>query len=156
MTDRIPVEFWQRHRLVPISAEDDRVTVGIDESTPVEVLEDVRLTLGKDVRPVRMSSEEIDEALRRLVLNSGEPGIEEGDDEGLRLDASSDLMGDAAGAPCGAGWGWVRCLQRWDRSGGVGVDDHRAGEVPGAPQRNDRKRLLAFESGLPRYRYDSN
>lgn len=99
MTDRIPVEFWQRHRLVPISAEDDRVTVGIDESTPVEVLEDVRLTLGKDVRPVRMSSEEIDEALRRLVLSSGEPGIEEGDDEGLRLDASSDLMGDAAGAP---------------------------------------------------------
>ncbi len=100
MTDQIPVEFWQRHRIVPVSSEDDRVTVGIDENTPVEVLEDVRLTLNKDVRPVRMSTEEIDEALRRLVLNTETPGIDEGDDENaLRLDGSSDLMGDAAGAP---------------------------------------------------------
>lgn len=99
MTEQIPVEFWQRHRIVPVSSEEDRMTVGIDESTPVEVLEDIRLTLNKDVRPVRMTAEEIDEALRRLVLNSGQPGIEEEDEEGIRLDASSDLMGDAAGAP---------------------------------------------------------
>lgn len=101
MTDKeIPVEFWQRHRLVPLSTENGRVTVGIDESTPVEVLEDVRLTLNKDVRPVRMTTEEIDDALRRLVLNSDAPTIdEEIDENSVRLDASSDLMGDAAGAP---------------------------------------------------------
>ncbi len=100
MTDLIPVEFWQRHRIVPISSDDDRVTVGIDESTPVEVLEDIRLTLSKDVRPVRMTTEEIDDALRRLVLNSEGPGIDEGNDENaLRLDGSSDLMGDTADAP---------------------------------------------------------
>ena len=99
MTEQIPVEFWQRHRIVPVSSEEDRMTVGIDESTPVEVLEDIRLTLNKDVRPVRMTAEEIDEALRRLVLSSGQPGIEEENEEGIRLDASSDLMGDAAGAP---------------------------------------------------------
>lgn len=96
----IPVEFWQRHRLVPLSTENGRITVGIDESTPVEVLEDVRLTLNKDVRPVRMTTEEIDDALRRLVLNSDAPSIdEENDENSVRLDASSDLMGDAAGAP---------------------------------------------------------
>jgi general secretion pathway protein E len=98
----IPVEFWQRHRLVPLSQEGGRVTVGVDESTPMEVLEDVRLTLNKDVRPVRMSAAEIDDALRRLVLkaDTDSPGIDEADDEGsVSLDASSDLMGDAAGAP---------------------------------------------------------
>lgn len=96
----IPVEFWQRHRLVPLSQENGRITVGMDESTPVEVLEDVRLALSKDVRPVRLSADEIDDALRRLVLNTDAPGIEEDDDENsVSLDASSDLMGDAAGAP---------------------------------------------------------
>lgn len=101
MSDKeIPVEFWQRHRLVPLSTENGRITVGIDESTPVEVLEDVRLTLSKDVRPVRMSAEEIDDALRRLVLNADAPSIDEGDDgTDYKLDSSSDLMGDAAGAP---------------------------------------------------------
>lgn len=99
-TEKIPIEFWQRHRLVPLAAENGRLSVGIDDSTPIEVLEDVRLILEIDVRPVRMSPEEIDEALRRLVLDSDAPTIEEGDEEGLlRLDASSDLMGDAAGAP---------------------------------------------------------
>ena len=96
----IPVEFWQRHRLVPLSQENGRLTVGVDESTPIEVLEDVRLTLNKDVRPVRMSTEEIDDALRRLVLNTDAPAIEEDvDNVSVSLDASSDLMGDAAGAP---------------------------------------------------------
>lgn len=100
MNTEIPVEFWQRHRLVPLSQENGRLTVGIDESTPIEVLEDVRLTLNKDVRPVRMSTEEIDDALRRLVLNTESPGIEEDEnDNSVSLDASSDLMGDAAGAP---------------------------------------------------------
>ncbi len=96
----IPVEFWQRHRLVPLTTENGRLLVGMDESTPIEVLEDVRLTLSKDVRPVMMSTEEIDDALRRLVLDTDSPTIEENDeDNSVRLDASSDLMGDAAGAP---------------------------------------------------------
>lgn len=96
----IPVEFWQRHRLVPLNEDGGRFTVGIDDSTPLEVLEDVRLTLNKDVRPVRMSSEEIDDALRRLVLDTDSPSIEEDETENsLSLDTSSDLMGDAAGAP---------------------------------------------------------
>lgn len=96
----IPVEFWQRHRLVPLNQEGGRITVGIDESTPIEVLEDVRLTLNKDVRPVRMSADEIDDALRRLVLNADAPSIdEENDENSVSLDQSSDLMGDAAGAP---------------------------------------------------------
>lgn len=96
----IPVEFWQRHRLVPLTTENGRLLVGMDESTPIEVLEDVRLTLSKDVRPVMMSTEEIDDALRRLVLDTDSPTIEENEeDNSVRLDASSDLMGDAAGAP---------------------------------------------------------
>lgn len=100
METSIPVEFWQRHRLVPLNQEGGRITVGVDESTPMEVLEDVRLTLNKDVRPVRLSAEEIDDALRRLVLNADSPGIEEETDEAtVNLDTSSDLMGDAAGAP---------------------------------------------------------
>ena len=33
----IPVEFWQRHRLVPIGQENGRITLGVDESTPMFV-----------------------------------------------------------------------------------------------------------------------
>ena len=99
----IPVEFWQRHRLVPLNQENGRLTVGIDESTPIEVLEDVRLTLNKDVRPVRMSTEEIDDALRRLVLNTDSPSIDEAEDENsVSLDPSSDSDGRRRGRTSGA------------------------------------------------------
>lgn len=96
----IPVEFWQRHRLVPLELDDDRVVVGMEEHTPREYLEDVRLALRRDVRPVVISADEIEEGLRRLLLDErGGAGLDDDPSTELDLDASQDLMGDAAGAP---------------------------------------------------------
>lgn len=95
----IPVEFWQRHRLIPIEMGDDSVTVGIDSTTSREILEDIRLTLGKDVRPVVVSSDEIEDGLRRLLLEGQSSSIAEEEASELSVDASQDLLGDAAGAP---------------------------------------------------------
>ena len=95
----IPVEFWQRHRIIPLEIGDDRVLVGMEQTTSRELLEDIRLALRKDVRPVVISADEVEEGLRRLLLEErGQLGEEEGGSD-LAVDASQDLMGDAAGAP---------------------------------------------------------
>ncbi|MGE0490295.1 MAG: GspE/PulE family protein [Vulcanimicrobiota bacterium] len=97
----IPLEFWQRHRLVPLEDHEDRCTVGVAAGTPREILEDIRLALQKDVRPVKMTPEEIDDRLRRMMVESEGRGLEEEEDAStdLAVDASQDLLGDAAGAP---------------------------------------------------------
>ncbi len=99
MTTTIPIEFWQRHRLVPLEEQEDRFSVGIAPGTPREILEDIRLTLQKDVRPVKMTPEEIDDRLRSLVMDDDSNLVEEDESSDLNIDTSQDLLGDAAGAP---------------------------------------------------------
>jgi general secretion pathway protein E len=96
----IPIEFWQRHRLLPLEEEPDRLVVGMQAGTPRQLLEDVRLALRKDVRPVVMSTEELEEGLRRLMVEHEELGRVELEDEGPRLEAeTTDLLAEAADAP---------------------------------------------------------
>lgn len=96
---KIPVEFWQRHRLLPLE-DGERFVVGMAADTPRELLEDIRLHMRKDVKPQILTPEQLDEGLRRLVL------------EGENLDTTSgsglagsddtvvfDLLKDAGGAP---------------------------------------------------------
>ena len=65
---RIPLEFWQRHRVLPLEEDGQRFTVGVHAGMAREVLEDIRLAFRKDVRPVVMSVEEVEDGLRRLVV----------------------------------------------------------------------------------------
>ena len=100
MKTSIPLEFWQRHRLLPLEEGPDLLTVGIHPGTPRQLLEDVRLTLRKDVRPVMMTVDELEQGLRRLMVE-GEHLGEAGDEEGpfVEVDASQDLLADTADAP---------------------------------------------------------
>ena len=94
---KIPLEFWQRHRLLPIE-DGERFTVGVSADTPRELLEDIRLHLRKDVKPVVLTQEELDDGLRRLVLDE----IHELNDPSLSAlegDVVFDLLKDAGGAP---------------------------------------------------------
>ncbi len=96
----IPLEFWQRHRLLPLEDGPDLLTVGIHSGTPRQSLEDVRLILRKDVRPVLMSVEELEQGLRRLMVEGehlGEAEQEEGAE--VDVDVSQNLLADAADAP---------------------------------------------------------
>lgn len=96
----IPLEFWQRHRMLPLSESEQRLEVGILPETPRELLEDIRLQLGKDVRPVLVSREQLEDGLRRLVVDQSRSenesqGVEGTDGESTLV----DLLHDAGGAP---------------------------------------------------------
>lgn len=96
----IPLEFWQRHRLLPLEDTEDVLTVGIHPGTPRQLLEDVRLTLRKDVRPVMMTVDELEQGLRRLMVEGEHLGeAQDEDTPSLEVDVSSDLLADAADAP---------------------------------------------------------
>ena len=99
-TSTIPLEFWQRHRLLPLEEAPDLLTVGIHSGTPRQLLEDIRLTLRKDVRPVLMSTEELEQGLRRLMVEGERLGeAEEGEGAEVDLDASGNLLADAPTPP---------------------------------------------------------
>lgn len=96
----IPVEFWQRHRMLPMEETDDRLEVGILQDTPRELLEDIRLQKGKDVRPIVLTKEQLEEGLRRLVLQrSQDEASQVGEEDGEAETAIIDLLRDAGGAP---------------------------------------------------------
>lgn len=96
----IPIEFWQRHRLLPMGEVGGRLEVGILPESPRELLEDIRLQLGKDVKPVLISREQLEDGLRRLVVDQSNAEanadrLEDGEGESLLV----DLLHDAGGAP---------------------------------------------------------
>jgi general secretion pathway protein E len=96
----IPVEFWQRHRMLPMEDTPTRLEVGILPDTPRELLEDIRLQFGKDVKPVLLSKEQLEDGLRRLVLNQS--AVEAAAHVGEDIDPEQgllDLLHDAGGAP---------------------------------------------------------
>ncbi len=100
LSTAIPLEFWQRHRLLPLEDGPEVLTVGIHSGTPRQLLEDVRLILRKDVRPVLMPVEELEHGLRRLMVQGehlGETEQEEGAE--VDVDVSQNLLADAADAP---------------------------------------------------------
>lgn len=96
----IPIEFWQRHRLLPMGEAGGRLEVGILPDSPRELLEDIRLQLGKDVKPILISREQLEDGLRRLVVDQSNAEanadrLEDGEGESLLV----DLLHDAGGAP---------------------------------------------------------
>ncbi len=96
----IPLEFWQRHRLLPLEDAPLRLEVGILPETPRELLEDIRLQLGKDVKPVLISREQLEDGLRRLMLQQSRAEHAATSEEDVDAEtAVVDLLRDAGGAP---------------------------------------------------------
>lgn len=100
MSNAIPVEFYQRHRLLPLEDTPEQLKIGINANTPRQLLEDLRLMLGKDINPVVLGQDDIDQGLRRMMMEGEQLREEEsGDDKANDVDISEDLLADAADAP---------------------------------------------------------
>lgn len=96
----IPVEFWQRHRLLPMEDSPTRMQVGILPETPRELLEDIRLQLGKDVKPVLLTRDQLEDGLRRLVIDQSNQELAANPlDVNEEEQSVVDLLRDAGGAP---------------------------------------------------------
>ena len=96
----IPSEFYQRHHVLPLEEEESFIRIGISHSTSLQLLDDIRLALHKDVIPQMMTPEELEDGLRRLMVEGEELGSGQGEeDEEQNIDISQDLLADAADAP---------------------------------------------------------
>lgn len=95
----IPTEFYQRHHILPLEEEESFIKIGIHKDTPRQLFEDIRLLLHKDVIPVVMSVEELENGLRRMMVDEENLGKSDEADDTKDVDISQDLLADAADAP---------------------------------------------------------
>ncbi len=99
LISRIPTDFLKKHQILPLEGGSNGIIrVGITGPRGMEMLEDIRLMLQADVRPVILSNEEIEEGLRSLM---GERLGESDEEESLILseDESQDLLSVSRDAP---------------------------------------------------------
>ena len=97
---RLPLEFLQKHLLLPLEGDGERVRLGLASRDEIQALEDVRLLLGCDVEPVLMPRAEVEEGLRQLLVDR--LGTSDTSDEEATLlleDESTDLMSISSDAP---------------------------------------------------------
>lgn len=98
---RLPIDFLQRYRLLPLDEADGKVRIGVASREALVGLEDVRLLLERDVEPVFLSREELDEGLRNLMVEKLDHAQAE-EDEAVVLgqeDQAQDLMRAGGDAP---------------------------------------------------------
>ena len=95
----IPTEFYQRHHILPLEEEDSFIKIGIHRDTPRQLFEDIRLLMHKDVIPVVMSREELENGPRRMMVEEANLGQDDEADNTKDVDISQDLLADAADAP---------------------------------------------------------
>ena len=99
MNNTVPQEFFQRHRLLPLEENDDFLKVGIQSEADHQILEDLRLTLRKEIVTVDMKQEDLDAGLQRFIVDSSHLEEEQNEQDRLDVDLSQDLLADVADAP---------------------------------------------------------
>ena len=99
MTNTVPQEFFQRHRLLPLEENDDYLKVGIQSEADHQILEDLRLALHKEIVTVDMKQEDLDAGLQRFIVDSSHLAEEQEEKDRLDVDLSQDLLADVADAP---------------------------------------------------------
>jgi type II secretion system protein E len=62
---KVPAKFASHYRLIPIRLENNFLTIALADPTNINVIDDIKLLLGFDVRPVLASERDILEAIRR-------------------------------------------------------------------------------------------
>jgi len=97
LTTKIPIDFLQKHQILPLPSE-ERIRIGIKGPQDLDVLEDIRLMLQRDIEPVTLTVEEIEDGLRSMM---GERMDESQEDESMILteEESQDLLSVSRDAP---------------------------------------------------------
>ncbi len=98
LVSKIPMDFLQRHQILPLEEIGDTLKVGIKGEEDLEALEDIRMLLKCHIEPVVLPVEEIEEGLRSMM---GERLSESEEEESLILseDESQDLLSVSRDAP---------------------------------------------------------
>jgi general secretion pathway protein E len=100
---RLPIDFLQKYRLLPLGDDgpEGKLRIGLSSRDSLVGLEDVRLLLERDVEPVFLSREEVDEGLRNLLVEKLER-TSAGEEDAVVIgaeDSAQDLMRGGADAP---------------------------------------------------------
>jgi len=61
---RVPAKFASYYKLMPLKIEGNLLTVALTDPTNIHVIDDIKLLLGFDVKPVLASEKDILEAIR--------------------------------------------------------------------------------------------
>ncbi|MFP4497995.1 MAG: GspE/PulE family protein [Vulcanimicrobiota bacterium] len=97
LISQIPLDFLRKHHILPLES-DGIIRMGIRGPESLEALEDIRMMLQKNVEPVFITVEEIDEGLRSMM---GERINENPEEDRLIIDEdeSQDLLSVSKDAP---------------------------------------------------------
>jgi general secretion pathway protein E len=96
---KIPIEFLQKAFILPLEEEGEVFKVGFAPESSREALEDIRLFLNKEVLPVSLTHEEVEEGLRQLLMQDIEKPLEEEETLVLTGDEAQDLLSFTKDAP---------------------------------------------------------
>ena len=107
MLSKIPIHFARKHRLVPMRQEGGELWVALADPLDLEALDDLRVSLGMEVRPALSPEDEIIRTINRLYHEAGDTAedvladMEEmGEGRPLKdLDESEDLLDASTDAP---------------------------------------------------------
>ncbi len=102
---KIPINFAKKHNMIPVKRQGDLVTVAISNTQDFDPLDDVRILLECDVRPVLAKKTDILDAINRIYERSTEQdselieGLDEVNVDSLALEEPQDLLDAADEAP---------------------------------------------------------
>jgi len=85
----VPAKFASHYKLMPLKIEGKVLTIALTEPTNINVIDDIKLLLGLDVRPVLASEKEITEAIRKYYGVGAETLEKIIDEQGLKEDKVS-------------------------------------------------------------------
>jgi general secretion pathway protein E len=104
---QIPIHFARRHKLVPVKQDEDNVWIALADPLALEALDDLCLSLGREIRPVLCPDAEVTRTINHLYHESGESAEQvmadlEASDDGRtlsELEESEDLLDATSDAP---------------------------------------------------------
>jgi len=81
---RVPAKFASYYKLMPLKIEGNLLTVALTDPTNIHVIDDIKLLLGFDVKPVLASEKDILEAIRKYYGVGAETIEKIIDEKGIR------------------------------------------------------------------------
>jgi type II secretory ATPase GspE/PulE/Tfp pilus assembly ATPase PilB-like protein len=96
---KIPVEFLQKAFILPLEEGEESFKIGVAPESSLDAIEDIRLFLNKEVIPVTLTHEEVEEGLRQLLMQDIEKPMEEEETLVLSGDETQDLLTFSKDAP---------------------------------------------------------
>ncbi len=105
LVTKVPINFAKKHGIVPIRKKGDSVIVAISNATDLSPLDDIRIILLSDVKPVLAKKSEILDAINRIYDRATQPHedlIEDLEGQGLSemdMPETQDLLDSEDEAP---------------------------------------------------------